>query len=239
VAELNAGFGSVDVLVNNAGIIQVGPVTSMAVEDFDLALKTIFWGSLNMIFAVLPQMRARREGRIVNVTSIGGKVSVPHLLPYSCAKFALQALSEGLRAELAQEGITVTTVVPGLMRTGSHVNARFKGRQQEESTWFGLGASLPVISMNAETAARTIVRAVQRGDIEATISLPANALARAHALFPGPVISLLSLVNRFILPKAEGGEAGAAAGRDLPSQPGILRVLMSLGRAAAHHYNQL
>ena len=239
MTEVTAEFGSVDVLVNNAGTIQVGPVASMIAEDFDFALKSIFWGALNMIFAVLPQMRARRDGCIVNVTSIGGKVSIPHLLPYSCAKFALQALSEGLRAELAREGITVTTVVPGLMRTGSHVNAQFKGRQQEESAWFGLSASLPLISMNAERAARIIVRATQRGDIEKTISLPASVLARAHALFPGPVISLLSLVNRFILPKAEGGEAGAAGGRDLPSQPGILRLLMSLGQAAARHYNQL
>src|SRR5215470_1439142 len=81
----------------------------------------------------------------VNITSIGGVVSVPHLLPYTCAKFAAVGLSEGLRAELGQEGIHVTTVVPGLMRTGSYVQAHFQGQQEREFTWFALGATLPLL----------------------------------------------------------------------------------------------
>ncbi len=241
MADLTAQFGPVDVLVNNAGIIQVGPALCMTAEDYDRALKTIFWGALNMISAVLPGMRARREGRIVNITSIGGKVSVPHILPYCCAKFALVGLSEGLRAELAREGVLVTTIVPGLMRTGSHVNALFKGRRQEEATWFGLGASLPLISINAERAARAIVRATEHGDAERTISLPAIALSRLQGLFPASVASLLSLVNQLALPKAECGETTAAAGKDLFSAAHlpILDALMRLGQAAAGRYNQL
>lgn len=99
-------------------------------------------------------MRARRRGRIVNITSIGGKVGMPHLLPYTCAKFATVGLSEGLRAELGREGIRVTTIVPGLMRTGSHLKAMFRGQHEQEFTWFSLGASLPLVSMGAERAAR-------------------------------------------------------------------------------------
>jgi NAD(P)-dependent dehydrogenase (short-subunit alcohol dehydrogenase family) len=241
VAELKAEFGPIDILVNNAGIIQVGPASSMTPEDYDQALKTIFWGALNMILAVLPDMRARRNGRIVNITSVGGKVSVPHLLPYACAKFALVALSEGLRAELAPDGIVVTTVVPGLMRTGSHVNAQFKGRREEESEWFGLSASLPLVSMNAERAARIIVQATQRGKAEQIISVPAAAIASLHGLFPGWTASLLSLVNELILPKAEGAESNARAGKDvLPrSRLSFLKMLIELGEAAAKQYNQL
>src|SRR5919202_1140006 len=131
-------FGGLDVLVNNAGVIQVGPVTAMTQDDFKLCLDIMFWGVLHPTLAVLPHMRERRSGRIVNVTSIGGKISAPHVLPYSTAKFATVALSEGLRAELARDGIAVTTVVPGLMRTGSHVNAYFKGDQAKEFVWFSL-----------------------------------------------------------------------------------------------------
>jgi hypothetical protein len=76
----------------------------------------MFWGALYPRLAVLPQMRARRSGHVVNITSIGGMVSVPHLLPYTCAKFAAVGLSEGLRAELGQEGIHVTTIVRATQR---------------------------------------------------------------------------------------------------------------------------
>lgn len=241
ISDLTAKVGPIDILVNSAGNIQVGPASCMKPEDYEAAMRTIFWGALNTILAVLPEMRARRDGQIVNITSVGGKVSVPHLLPYGCAKFALVALSEGLRAELSQDGIIVTTVVPGLMRTGSHVNAMFKGRQQEEFNWFGLSASLPLISVNAECAARSIVRAVRRGAAEHTITIPAMAIARLQGLFPSGVASLLSLVNRFVLPGSEGGEKeAAAAGRDLPesARRRIFDALMYLGQVAAERYGQ-
>ena len=123
-------IGQIDVLVNNAGIIQVGPLDTMTAEDFRRALQTHFWGPLNTILAVLPQMRMRKAGRIVNISSLGGRVSIPHLLPYSASKFALVGLSKGLHSELRKEGITVTTVCPGLMRTGSPRNAEFKGKHR-------------------------------------------------------------------------------------------------------------
>ena len=116
-----------------------------------------------LALAALPVMREKGHGRIVTITSIGGKLSVPHLLPYSTAKFAAVGFSEGLRAELGRGPVTVTTVVPGLMRTGSHLNARFTGRAGQEFTWFSLGASLPLILMDAERAARQIIAAVRAG----------------------------------------------------------------------------
>jgi short-subunit dehydrogenase len=104
--------GLIDVLVNNAGLIRVGPFAAMTLDDFQQTMDVMFWGPLHTTLAVLPSMRERKQGSIVNIVSIGGKVGVPHLLPYSCAKFALVALSEGLRAELAPDGIRVTTIVP-------------------------------------------------------------------------------------------------------------------------------
>lgn len=203
VGRVREQFGEIDVLVNNAGIIIVGPLEEMLVADFEEAMRINYWAALYTTLAVLPEMRARRRGRIVNISSIGGKVSVPHLLPYSASKFALTGFSEGLRAEVAKDGITVTTVCPGLMRTGSPRNATFKGRYQAEYAWFSISDSLPLLSISAECAARQIITACKRGDAEVVLSLPAKLATKFQALFPGTTADLLSLANR-LLP-APGG----------------------------------
>ena len=168
-------FGPVDILVNNAGIIEVGPIEDLPLDAYERAMATMYWGTVYPTFAVLPSMRARGDGRIVNITSIGGKLSIPHLAPYSSAKFAAVGFSEGLRAELPGSGVSVTTVVPGLMRTGSHLNARFGGRAPEEATWFALGATLPGITIGGEHAARAIVDATRRRRPVAVLVLAARA----------------------------------------------------------------
>src|SRR5205814_569018 len=118
-------FGRIDVLVNNAGFIRVAPLENLQHTDFEQAIKRRFWAPVNLSLAVLPHMRKQRSGHIIDITSVGGRVSVPHLLPYCCAKFAHVAFSRGLSAELHASGIQVLTVVPGLMRTGSYLNAEF------------------------------------------------------------------------------------------------------------------
>jgi short-subunit dehydrogenase len=212
---------------------------TVTVQDFEDALGVMFWGVLYPTLAVLPQMRARRRGRIVTITSIGGKVSIPHLLPYTCAKFAAVGLSEGLRAELGQEGISVITIVPGLMRTGSHLNAVFRGKQEHEFTWFSLGASLPLVSMDAERAARQIVRATQRGEAERILSLPANLLERFHGLFPGTTTNLLHAINR-LLPAPGSATTTSKRGMEVQQhmQSRLLDMLTSAGRVAAQRFHQ-
>ena len=133
IAEGVSTLGRIDILVNNAGTISVGPLHTMAIEDFEQAIEVMFWGVIYTTMAILPHFRQRGSGRIVNITSIGGKVSVPHLLPYSCAKFAATAFSEGLSAELRGSGIRVLTIAPGLMRTGSFVERLFQGRRKRGS----------------------------------------------------------------------------------------------------------
>jgi len=236
VDRVSDRFGRIDILVNNAGIIQVGPMATMTWEDYEQALAVNFWGSVNCTLAVLPQMRVRREGRIVNITSIGAKIAIPHLLPYSAAKFALRGFSEGARAELAKDGIVVTTIVPGLMRTGSPVNALFKGRQAREFTWFSLGDALPFTSMSAERAARRIVEATRRGEAEVTLGWQARLVGLAHDLMPGATAELLGLVNR-MLPGTDGRGRDAVPGMELasPLSPSPLTALMN---RAARDYNQ-
>jgi short-subunit dehydrogenase len=201
VAATLERFGRIDLLVNNAGIIQVGPAQELQVADFEKALSTIFWGTVRTTLAVLPHMRARRHGRIVNITSIGGKVAVPHLLPYDCAKFATVGFSEGLRAELAGDGISVTTIVPGLMRTGSDRFAAFQGQAGKERRWFSALARLPGLSMNARRAARQVVRAASRRQAERVLGLPAKLLRLGVSLAPGLAGRFLAVIDR-LLPSA-------------------------------------
>lgn len=206
-----ARFGGVDVLVNNAGVIEVGPFETMRIEDFEQDLAVNFWGPLNVTLALLPALERSRLGRLVFIDSIGGRVAVPHLLPYSCSKFALRGLGEGLRAELAKAGVAVTVVLPGLIRTGSSLNAQFKGRVSREFAWFGLMDSSPLTSMDAARAAQRILQAIRRGEAELTLSWQANVLGLMHDLFPGATMGLFAGINR-LLPS--GGTHEITRGRE-------------------------
>lgn len=219
-------FGQIDVLINNAGIIQVGPLEVQTQKDFKDAMAVHFWGPFYTMQAVLPEMKKRGEGRIVNVSSIGGKMAIPHFAPYCASKFALVGLSSAMRIELAKDNIFVTTVCPGLMRTGSHVNATFKGQNEKEYAWFSIGGALPVSSINGERAARQIINACRRGDAEAIISVQAQLAITMNNLFPELTADISALVNQ-ILPGAGGIGKGYARGKDSSSSisPSFLTAL--------------
>jgi NAD(P)-dependent dehydrogenase (short-subunit alcohol dehydrogenase family) len=231
VSRATEHFGRVDVLVNNAGIISVGPIESQTIEDFQQAMDVIFWGQVYTTLAVLPQMKQRRAGWIANVSSIGGKISVPHLVPYSCAKFASVGLSEGLAAELAKDGVHVTTIVPGLMRTGSHINAQFKGDHKAEYSWFSLAATNPLTSISARRAARSIVRAIRRGQTELVLGVPAKVAAAFHGLLPGTTALALGVVNR-VMPGTGNDNKERFQGRESESSISRSR-LTELGKRAS------
>jgi short-subunit dehydrogenase len=237
VCKIPEEFGEIDILVNNAGVISVGPVEEMGIGDFEEAMRTNYWAAVYTILAVLPRMLMQRKGRIVNIASIGGKISVPHLLPYCASKFALAGLSAGLRAELAKDGIVVTTVCPGLMRTGSPRNAIFKGKHRAEYTWFSISDSLPLVSMSAERAARQIVTACKRGDAEVVLSLPAKLAVRFYTHFPELTADLLGVVNQLLPPP---GGIGAERARGSESESSLSPSFLTLlGDKAARKNNQL
>ena len=200
VAQLAAQLGRLDVLVNNAGVIEVGPAAHMRTEDFERALSLHFWAPLFAMEAAIPLMRRHGGGRIVNVSSIGGRVALPHLLPYTASKHALAGLSDALGAELSRDGIRVTTVAPGLMRTGSHLSAAIKGRHEAEFAWFAIADSLPGLSMDVTRAARKIVDACRHGDRRCTIGIPAKLAILASAVAPELFADLMAATNR-LLPK--------------------------------------
>jgi short-subunit dehydrogenase len=235
-------YGRVDIVVSNAGIIQVGPVQNDQVSHFEAALETMALAPVRLALAALPVMRRQNHGRIVTIASIGGKVSVPHLLPYSTAKFAAVGFSEGLRAELGRGPVTVTTVVPGLMRTGSHEQARFTGQAEEEFTWFSLGASLPLISMDAERAASQIVGAIRGRRAEIILTPAGQVVSRAASLSPGLTSVVLHLAQTLALPRPADATAGAEGAPGNRLNPAMTRTafdrLTVMGRAAAKRFNE-
>ena len=239
--------GRLNIVISNAGIIQVGPVRAASPEHFETALDTMALAPARLALAALPVMRGQRHGRIVTIASIGGKLSVPHLLPYSTAKFAAVGFSEGLRAELGRGPVMVTTVVPGLMRTGSHLQARFTGQAGKEFTWFALGASLPLVSMDAERAARQIIGAVRQRRAEVILTPAAQLISRIAGLAPGLTSDALHLVQRLALPAPAGPPTDHAqdSGEGTPGHalnPAVSRKafdrLTALGRAAASRFNE-
>ncbi|HEY7180605.1 MAG TPA: SDR family oxidoreductase [Blastocatellia bacterium] len=230
-------FGALDVLVNNAGVIEVGPVETMTLADYEEALDVNLRGPLHTMLAVIPEMRRRGEGRIVNIASIGGKIAMPHLAPYTMSKFALAGLSKAMRAELAKDGVVVTTVCPGLMRTGSPRNATFKGRHRAEYAWFSISDSLPLLTVSAEKAARRIVSACQRGESEVIFPIQAKLAAMAEAIAPELVADLLGLINRLLpTPGGVGSERMKGSESYSSISPSWLTML---GDSAAHRYNEV
>jgi NAD(P)-dependent dehydrogenase (short-subunit alcohol dehydrogenase family) len=229
-------YGRLDILVNNAGTIQVGPMESMTREDYEDSLRTHFWALYDAVESALPLLERHGGGRIVNITSIGGKVSVPHLLPYCVGKFAAAGYSEGLRATLRRKNITVTTVVPGLMRTGSPRNAWFKGQHRKEYAWFSISDALPLFSVSAASAAKTIVNGSLRGDPQVVISLQAKALILLEALAPGLMLRAFEVAD-MLLPRPGGIDTAKARGEQ--STSGITESpLMALSKKAEREYNQ-
>jgi short-subunit dehydrogenase len=203
VAQVERDLGPVEVLINNAGIISMGPVEEMTVGDYQDSVATHLYGAIHCTQAVLPGMRRAGAGRIVNISSIGGKVPVPHLSAYCAGKFALTGYSGALRAELARTGIGVTTICPFVMRTGSQVNALFKGRNRDEYTWFMLAGSIAPFSVPAPAAARRIIAAVERNQAEVMVGVEAMVGTRLYGVCPQTVSAVMSRVAR-LLPRPGG-----------------------------------
>ena len=232
-----AELGSIDVLVNDAGQITVGSFDSFTHQDFEDAMNLMFWAPVNLTYAVLPHMTSRGSGHIVNITSIGGRVSIPHLLPYSCAKFAFVGFSTGLTTEVKAKGLNVLTVVPGLMRTGSYLQAAFKGASKEEFAWFGLLGNIPGFSVAADFAAAEVRKALEsRGDV-CTISFPAKVLIALEALAPEVTRELLTVASRYLLPHSDSKHA--QPGKAIyPALNALFQSVTALGRLAATRLNE-
>lgn len=244
VARTETEVGPIEVMVCVAGIIQVGPLAAQSRANFVAAVDTMLWGPVNTALAVAPRMRGRGHGRIGVINSVGGRIAGPHLLPYTTAKFGAVGFTRGLRAELAGTGVSVTSVEPGLMRTGSHVRAQFLGNHGREFAWFATAASAPLLAIDAERAAERFVRGILAGRAVVTVT-PIGVLApRVDALFPGLTSALLGLTVRLLpdapdTPESSETKEGWQAAQDLPRRTRfILDRVTRLGRNAADRFNE-
>ena len=238
VRQAHEQFGRLDVLINNAGIIQVGPMEHLNLEDFEQSVGVHLRAPLYTTLAVRPIMQRQGGGRIVNISSIGGKVAVPHLLNYVASKHALVGLSNALAIELRQDNILVTTVCPGLMRTGSPRNVLIKGQYEKEYTWFALGDAMPGLSLNAETAARRILSACRRGRPLLIVGMPAKLGHLASELMPNVFLRSMSLVNRILPGPNPSGSDEARPGHECES-PLTRSPLTALSQRAARRNNEV
>lgn len=231
-------YGAIDVLINNAGIIEVGPLANMRRADFEKSMALHFWAPFNLIQQTIPHMRRAGGGRIVNIASIGGKIAVPHMAAYSASKFALVGLSDAFRAELARDGIRVTTVAPGLLRTGSQVHAQFKGNHGAEYSWFSLSTALPFAAVSAERAAAKIIAASRRGQAALVIGLPARVGVIGNALFPSLTGEVMKLVSR-LLPAPVGVDGDELkSGEEARAEQRIPRWLARFGETESAQHNE-
>ncbi len=235
-ARLTARLGPPDVLINNAGTISVGPVGALELNDYYDTMDTNFFGALRATSAVLPAMRARRDGRIVNITSLGGEIAIPHMLPYCASKFAFAGYSQGLAAEVARDGVRVTTVLPGLMRTGSPPNATFAGQTNKEYALFALSDATPLTTVSAEHAASVILDGAERGAQRVVVSWQAKLALLARGLSPEFVLRLLTLTG-FALPGA--GEKPEHRPGYASESPLTRSPLGALSKRASEEQNEL
>lgn len=226
--------GPIDLLVNNAGRIVVGPVQAMTVNNLKETMAMNFLAAVRLTLTIAPRMAKRGGGHVVNISSVGGKVPVPHLAAYSASKFALNGFFGAARGDWRRDGIRITTVNPGLMRTGSTGNALVQGDHAKEYAWFTLGDSMPGLSMSAARAARKIIDAASIGRAEITLGLPARVGARAYGIAPSFTLDLTRLAT-FFLPR--GTDSQTRKGSEVES--GVTRSKLTwLTQRAREDLNQ-
>lgn len=217
VQQIIAHLRRIDILINNAGTIEVGPLEHMKAEDFDRAMRLHFWAPFILTMQIIPHLRENGGGRIVNISSIGGRIAVPHIAPYSASKFALAGFSDAIRAELARDNIYVTTVTPGMMRTGSHVHAKFKGDHAAEYQWFNWSLKIPFGSISVERAARKIVNACRRGKPALIMPASAHFIIAASSLFPNLMARVMNIFNRCLPSRVSRSGDEAKSGAEICS----------------------
>jgi NAD(P)-dependent dehydrogenase (short-subunit alcohol dehydrogenase family) len=235
-----AGLGQIDVLVNCAVEITIGPLEALTTEDFEQAFRGVFFAVYQPTMAVVPHMKGRHFGRIVNVTSVAGKAPIPHAGTYVAGKFAATGFSAVCAVELRKYGIRVSTVLPPPLRNGAWLNARYKGLADEEMAWFTHALQSPMTSADPERAAKAIVEAARWGDVERMVTPTSFLQARLHALWPSLYVALTGLLDARSLPASPPGAAALPffSGEELVTtseSPTLRRVTRAAQRDAQRY----
>ncbi len=184
-----------DVLINNAGIGESGPLAEIPLDRVRNGFETNVLGSLALVQAVAPTMIARGQGRIINVSSVAGRIVLPGLGAYHATKFALEAMSDALRMELAAFGIRVSIIEPGKIRTGFNermLETKWKWLQPDSlfakrfEAWRRRDAQFTLGSHPTDAVVRSIVHAVESPRPKTRYPAPwdAKLYIRLTSLFP-------------------------------------------------------
>lgn len=175
-------FGAIDVLVNNAGFSMIGALEETSDQELRAVMETMFFGPVALTRAVLPRMRERKSGTIVQITSVGGLTTAPGFGPYCAAKHGLEGLSEALAKEVAPLGIRVLIVEPGAFRT-SLFGGAFRSQPPLDAYATTVGATRAWVAQTDGTqpgdprkAARAIADAVEAGATTLRLPLGADAV---------------------------------------------------------------
>jgi short-subunit dehydrogenase len=191
-------FGKIDLLVNNAGSAKPGKLLNLTPDDWQKVFAVNFFAPLNTIYMVLPHFIEKGFGRIVNISSVAGKVAFPGSVCYAASKFALTGMSEGMAAELASKNIDVITVCPGWVRTEffekNHMsdtkNPTMIAQRNDLFGWLMRN----VLSISSEETAQEILRSLEKGgSAELVLTAPGITAERITALFPGLVAEISKL----------------------------------------------
>ncbi len=238
LSVVQSRFRGINIFINNAGSMVVGPFETMGDEDFESQMNIHLYAAIRTTRALLPIFKNQNDGRIVNISSIGGKIAVPHMTPYCASKFALSGFSQALQTELRKSNVRVTTIYPGLMRTGSVTQAVFKGSHEKEYAWFSLLGLMPGIAVSPDGVAERILEAIREGESEVVISPLAKLAVFAHYAFGELFIDISSLINRF-LPKGNSKrrKTGSASQRWMEENSWFAPLRKQLGYAK-DRYNE-
>ncbi len=187
IAECRTKFGKIDVLINNAGFARPGPVHEISPTDWRDVFEVNVFAPIELIYAVLPEFMKGKQGKIVNIASVAGKLAFPGSVCYASTKFALTGLSEGMAAELGPQGIDIITVCPGLVRTEffrKNNNAQDVSAMAEEPTIAGWMMK-NIISISSEDAVKDILKACEQGGChELVLTLPGKIMERVAGICP-------------------------------------------------------
>jgi NAD(P)-dependent dehydrogenase (short-subunit alcohol dehydrogenase family) len=195
IATIEREHGRLDVLVNNAGYAEYGPLEEIPLDRWRREIETNLLGAVRLIQLALPRMRQRRGGRIVNMSSMGGRIAFPVGAPYHASKFALEAASDSLRAEVSRFGIRVVVIEPGLVDTGYADTASEGLHEAAEGPYGDLARSFLAAmassygggrAVRPERVARVVVRAAtaRRPRARYVVTWNARFLIAGRAVLP-------------------------------------------------------
>lgn len=236
--EAHRQMRRLDILVNNAGAVVAAPFESTTHGDFEAQVTLHLQAAVTATHLILPYFREQGGGRIANISSIGGKMPLPHMSTYTASKFALAGFSAAVTAELAEQNVHVTTVYPGLMRTGSPLQGVFKGDHELEFAWFLAGDVAPLVSVAPERAARAVLAGIRDAKAEVVISLAAKLGAFVYQNFPETYAEATALGARLLPHGQNSGRKTGAASQGWLQRSALGRFLLARNAAAARRWNQ-